>query len=65
MRPVNRLTLVKSEFIDTLSDLDVDGRQSLLDRIDRARSLLGYAPSVDWRTGLARTLSWYRERAGR
>jgi nucleoside-diphosphate-sugar epimerase len=32
--------------------------------IARARDLLGYAPAVGWREGLARTLAWYRERAG-
>ena len=30
--------------------------------IERARELLGYAPRVGWREGLARTLAWYRER---
>ena len=29
--------------------------------ISAARSVLGYEPSVDWSTGLARTLDWYRE----
>lgn len=38
-RPLNRLMLVKAEFVDTLSDLDGDGHQTLLDRIERARSL--------------------------
>jgi nucleoside-diphosphate-sugar epimerase len=31
--------------------------------IERARALLGYAPRVGWREGLARTVAWYRERA--
>lgn len=31
--------------------------------IARARELLGWEPSVDWRTGLAETVAWYRERA--
>jgi len=39
-----------------------DVRDSLA-AIDRARALLGYAPTVDWREGLARTVAWYRERA--
>lgn len=30
--------------------------------IDRARELLDYAPVVDFDTGLARTLDWYRQR---
>lgn len=38
-----------------------DVRHSLAS-IERARSLLGYEPRVDWRTGLERTLDWYRER---
>ena len=41
-----------------------DVRHSLA-AIERARALLGYEPRVDWRTGLERTLRWYRERAGR
>lgn len=40
-----------------------DVRHSLAS-LDRARALLGYEPSVDWRTGLARTAAWYRERLG-
>lgn len=28
--------------------------------IERARELLGYAPLVPWRDGLARTVAWYR-----
>ncbi len=39
-----------------------DVRDSLAS-IDRARALLGYAPAVDWREGIARTVAWYRERA--
>jgi nucleoside-diphosphate-sugar epimerase len=39
-----------------------DVRHSLAS-IERARALLGYEPSVDWRKGLERTLQWYRERA--
>lgn len=38
-----------------------DVRHSLAS-IERARALLGYAPAVDWRAGLERTLHWYRER---
>ena len=30
--------------------------------LDRARALLGYEPTVDWRGGLESTLAWYRER---
>ena len=30
--------------------------------LERARRLLGYAPRVDWRSGLATTVAWYRER---
>jgi len=30
--------------------------------LDRARELLGYAPAVGWREGLARTLEWYGAR---
>ena len=40
-----------------------DVRDSLAS-LDRARELLGYSPAVDWRTGLAETLAWYRERLG-
>jgi len=40
-----------------------DVRDSLAS-LDRARELLGYSPAVDWRTGLAKTLAWYRERLG-
>jgi nucleoside-diphosphate-sugar epimerase len=29
--------------------------------ISRARAELGYAPQVDLRQGIARTLAWYRE----
>ena len=36
-----------------------DVRHSLAS-LDRARSVLGYAPAVTWRDGLARTLAWYR-----
>lgn len=39
-----------------------DVRHSLAS-LDRARELLGYAPLVGWRAGLARTVAWYRERA--
>jgi nucleoside-diphosphate-sugar epimerase len=39
-----------------------DVRDSLAS-IERARALLGYAPRVGWREGLARTVAWYRERA--
>ncbi len=39
-----------------------DVRDSLA-AIDRARALLGYTPTVDWREGLARTVAWYRARA--
>ncbi|MES2715026.1 MAG: hypothetical protein V4795_04640 [Pseudomonadota bacterium] len=38
-RPVNRLALAKTEFRDSLSDLDGPPAQNLLDRIERARSL--------------------------
>jgi UDP-glucose 4-epimerase len=38
-----------------------DVRDSLAS-IQRARELLGYAPRVGWREGLARTVAWYRER---
>lgn len=38
-RPVNRLHLVKAEFVDSLSDLEGDAPQTLVDRIERARSL--------------------------
>ena len=38
-RPVNRLTMVKAEFVDSVSDLDSDGQHRLLERIARARSL--------------------------
>ncbi|MFT5051194.1 MAG: UDP-glucose 4-epimerase [Chlamydiales bacterium] len=30
--------------------------------LERARSVLGYEPTVDWRAGLKVTLEWYRER---
>lgn len=36
-----------------------DIRESLAD-IERARELLGYAPSVDFREGLRRTVEWYK-----
>jgi UDP-glucose 4-epimerase len=36
-----------------------DIRHSLAD-IGRARELLGYAPAVDFREGLRRTVEWYR-----
>jgi len=36
-----------------------DIRHSLAD-IGRARELLGYAPAVDFREGLRRTVDWYR-----
>ena len=39
VRPVNRLTLVKAEFVDSVSDLTDIGQTSLLERIGRARSL--------------------------
>ncbi|MEE8467382.1 MAG: SDR family oxidoreductase [Planctomycetota bacterium] len=31
---------------------------------ERAEQLLGHRPSVDWRTGLERTLDWYRQSVG-
>jgi nucleoside-diphosphate-sugar epimerase len=37
-----------------------DVRHSLAD-IRRARKLLGYRPVVDFETGLARTVEWYRQ----
>ncbi len=39
-----------------------DVRHSLAS-LERIGTELGYAPRVDWRTGLERTLAWYRERA--
>jgi UDP-glucose 4-epimerase len=36
-----------------------DIRDSMAD-IERARALLGYAPSVDFREGLRRTVEWYK-----
>ena len=38
-RPVNRLAVVKNEFTDTLSDLNLNEVHGLLGQIDRARSL--------------------------
>ncbi|MEX1025271.1 MAG: SDR family oxidoreductase [Planctomycetota bacterium] len=38
-----------------------DVRHSLAS-LERARTLLGYSPEVDWRTGLAQTVDWYRSR---
>jgi len=38
-----------------------DPRHSLAS-IERARELLGWRPTVDWRTGLQKTLAWYRGR---
>ncbi len=40
-----------------------DVRHSLAS-LERTRAALGWCPRVDWRTGLARTLDWYRARAG-
>lgn len=39
-----------------------DVRHSLAS-LDRAREWLGYEPAVDWRSGLATTLAWYRDAA--
>ena len=39
-----------------------DVRHSLAS-IEKARELLGYAPRVPWREGLARTVDWYRTAA--
>jgi UDP-glucose 4-epimerase len=30
--------------------------------LDRARRVLGYEPTAAWKDGLARTMTWYRER---
>ncbi len=30
--------------------------------IERAKKLLGYEPKIDWKTGLARTVDWYKAR---
>jgi nucleoside-diphosphate-sugar epimerase len=30
--------------------------------ISRARAEIGYAPQVDLRTGIRKTLAWYKER---
>lgn len=38
-RPVNRLAMVKTEFRDSLHDLQDEPTQQLLERIERARSL--------------------------
>lgn len=38
-----------------------DVRHSLAS-LERAESLLGYEPTVDWREGIAQTVAWYRER---
>ena len=38
-----------------------DVRHSLAS-LERAKALLAYEPEVDWRTGLAETVAWYRER---
>jgi len=40
---------------------DVDLR---IPNIDKARSLLGFEPQVDLEEGLARTIAWYRAKAG-
>ncbi|MBK7642407.1 MAG: SDR family oxidoreductase [Planctomycetes bacterium] len=40
-----------------------DVRDSLAS-VEKARALLGYEPRVSWREGLARTVAWYRQRAG-
>jgi nucleoside-diphosphate-sugar epimerase len=39
-----------------------DVRDSLA-AIERARQLIGYAPTVGWREGIVRTVAWYRERS--
>ena len=39
-----------------------DVRHSLAS-LERTRAALGWSPRVDWRTGLARTLDWYRSAA--
>ena len=39
IRPVNQLTLVKAEFVDSVTDLYSEGQPSLVERIARARSL--------------------------
>ena len=39
-----------------------DIRHSLAD-ISQARRLLGYRPTVDFRTGLERTVEWYRDQS--
>ena len=38
-KPVNRLALVKAEFQDSLSDIQLNSTELLLDQIERARSL--------------------------
>ncbi len=40
-----------------------DVRESMA-AIDRARELIGYEPSVDFRTGLEHTVAWFAARAG-
>jgi nucleoside-diphosphate-sugar epimerase len=37
-----------------------DVRHSLAD-LTRAKELIGYAPAVGWRDGLAQTIEWYRQ----
>ena len=39
IRPVNQLTLVKAEFVDSVTDFYSEGQPSLVERIGRARSL--------------------------
>ncbi len=66
---LNDLHRTMAELLDADSEPDYapsragDVRHSLAST-ERAEQLLGYRPSVDWRTGLERTLDWYRQSVG-
>ncbi len=55
---IKELTASKSEII--FEPLPEDDPKQRLPDITRARKLLGWAPKVDLRSGLAKTIDWYR-----
>ena len=54
--------LIGAEARPTYAEARTGDVQHSVASLERARELLGYAPEADWKTGLATTVAWYRDR---
>jgi dTDP-glucose 4,6-dehydratase len=59
---VKELTGTKSEIV--FKPLPIDDPKRRLPDITKAKSILGWQPKVDLRTGLGKTIAWYQEALG-